>query len=196
MSTEGNVLVAGPEGPLHAAILRRLRADGFRAQPAEGIPPAPPPSFSPHALVILPASAPTAASAMLSLEDFVTSLDTALADMSQLAKAVLAARPQEPAGRLVLVADWAVSGLPGQTLASAVSGGLLGLARSWALELAPEGVTTNAVVIGPGVGQEGMRPDHDDVAHAISFFLDRRSSAISGQMLSVCGGRTPGLLPF
>lgn len=204
MSAKGDVLVAGPDSPLSAAVLRRLRAEGFRALPVSGScstgrpVPSAPSDFTAHGLVILPAVPPPATSQTLALEGFVAELDSALAELAQFTKTVLEARPGRPEGRLVLVADWAVSGLAGRTAAAAVSGGLVGLARSWALELAPEGVTANAVVVGPEASTErdGGSPNADDVAHAVAFFLDRRSSGVSGQVLSVCGGRTPGLLPF
>jgi NAD(P)-dependent dehydrogenase (short-subunit alcohol dehydrogenase family) len=105
----------------------------------------------------------------------------------------------------VLLLDWAVTAAPGRTAASAVSGGLLGLARSWSLEFAPLGVAANAVVAGPDAGADPVfdpteeswlirRPTPEDVAHAVSFFLDPRSMAITGQVLMVCGGRTAGRL--
>lgn len=84
-------------------------------------------------------------------------------------------------------------------------GGLLGLTRSWALELAPSGITVNAVVAGAGVvGSDwdrslppiGRHLTEEDVAHAVAFFLDERSGAINGQVLFVCGGRTPGIIPI
>jgi NAD(P)-dependent dehydrogenase (short-subunit alcohol dehydrogenase family) len=95
-------------------------------------------------------------------------------------------------------------GLPGATTASAVTGGLIGLARSWALELGPEGITVNAVVAGAGVeGSDweqalppiGHHPTDDEVAHAVTFFLDERSGGVNGQVLFVCGGLTPGIMP-
>jgi NAD(P)-dependent dehydrogenase (short-subunit alcohol dehydrogenase family) len=33
----------------------------------------------------------------------------------------------------------------------------------------------------------------DDIAHAVAFFLDERSSFITGQVLYACGGITVGL---
>lgn len=214
MSSQGDVLVTGPEAPLTTAIVARLTSDGFRAVQAElteppawlaadagddGLePPAHwPADFSPHALVSVPAVPPAAACDDVSLDVFLQTLDDALADMAQIAKAVLQSRPPEPGGRVVLVCDWAVAGLSRQTTAAALSGGLLGLARSWALELAPDGVTSNAVVVGPDVTTaSNTGPSPEDVAHAVAFFLHPRSAAIAGQVLSVCGGRTPGLLPF
>ena len=88
------------------------------------------------------------------------------------------------------------------------------MTRVWALELGQHGITVNA--IGPGpirtelfdranppgsprtqaivdsvpVKRVGMP---EDVAQAVSFFLDRRSGFTTGQMLYVCGGMTVGV---
>jgi hypothetical protein len=39
------------------------------------------------------------------------------------------------------------------------------------------------------------RPRAEHVAHAVACVLDPRAAASSGQVLSVCGGRTPGSIP-
>ena len=88
------------------------------------------------------------------------------------------------------------------------------MARTWALELAPHGVTVNVVAPGPisgtamfqetlptGDGNEAKlaasipvrrlgRPD--DVAHAVMFFAAAESGFITGQTLFVCGGSSVG----
>jgi NAD(P)-dependent dehydrogenase (short-subunit alcohol dehydrogenase family) len=81
-------------------------------------------------------------------------------------------------------------------------GGLLSLTRTWALEFAADGITANAIGPGP-VDTETFRLNNapatiagvleaipmkrlavaDDVAQAVSFFLDARSGYITGQML-------------
>ena len=90
-------------------------------------------------------------------------------------------------------------------------GGLLSLTRTWALEFAADGITANAIGPGP-VDTETFRRNNapatiagvleakrlavaDDVAQAVSFFLDARSGYITGQMLHVCGGQTLGVQP-
>jgi 3-oxoacyl-[acyl-carrier protein] reductase len=87
------------------------------------------------------------------------------------------------------------------------------MTKTWALEEAGNGITVNAVGPGPidtdmlravqpvgspereayiktiPVGRVGAP---DDIANAVSFFLDRRSGFVTGQVLFVCGGLTVG----
>jgi 3-oxoacyl-[acyl-carrier protein] reductase len=118
-------------------------------------------------------------------------------------------------GRIVLVSSRAVLGLPKRTSYSATKAAMLGLARTWALELAPDGITVNVVAPGPiktanfhGEIPEGS-PQVDrviqsipvkrlgqpeDVARAVMFFADRDAGFITGQVLYVCGGTSVGTL--
>ena len=118
-------------------------------------------------------------------------------------------------GRVVLVSSRAVLGLPTRTSYSATKAGMLGMARTWALELAPQGITVNVVAPGPietdnfhsiiprgspqvdriaqsipvkRLGQAG------DVARAVLFFADRENGFVTGQVLYVCGGTSVGSL--
>jgi 3-oxoacyl-[acyl-carrier protein] reductase len=118
-------------------------------------------------------------------------------------------------GRVVLVSSRAVLGLPTRTAYSASKAGMLGLARTWALELAPQGITVNVVAPGPietdnfhsviprgspqvekiaqaipvkRLGQAG------DVARAVLFFAHRDNGFVTGQVLYVCGGTSVGTL--
>jgi len=118
-------------------------------------------------------------------------------------------------GRIVLVSSRAVLGLPTRTAYSATKSAMLGLARTWALELAPHGITVNVVAPGPiktanfhGVIPEGSPQvdrvvqsipvkrlgQPDDVARAVLFFADRDAGFITGQVLYVCGGTSVGTL--
>lgn len=119
-------------------------------------------------------------------------------------------------GRIVLVSSRAVVGLANRTAYASTKAGMLGLARTWALELAPLKVTANVVLPGPiaetemfdGVVPPGSersaslaaaipagrlgRPE--DVARAALFFLDRDNGYVTGQTLYVCGGTSVGSL--
>ncbi|HEX7053985.1 MAG TPA: SDR family oxidoreductase [Burkholderiales bacterium] len=118
-------------------------------------------------------------------------------------------------GRVVLVSSRAVLGLPTRTAYSATKSAMLGLARTWALELAPHGITVNVVAPGPiktanfhGVIPEGSPQvdrviqsipvkrlgQPDDVARAVLFFADREAGFVTGQVLYVCGGTSVGTL--
>lgn len=134
--------------------------------------------------------------------------------------AILATQAALPAmraarfGRIVNISSRAVQGRPNRTVYSMTKGALLAMTRTWALELAADGITANAIGPGP-VDTETFRRNNapaiianvlgaipmkrlamaDDVAQAVSFFLDARSGFITGQMLHVCGGQTLGLQP-
>lgn len=118
-------------------------------------------------------------------------------------------------GRIVLVSSRAVLGLPTRTSYSATKAGMLGMARTWALELAPDGITVNVVAPGPiktanfhSVIPEGSPQvekvaqaipvkrlgQPEDVARAILFFADRDAGFVTGQVLYVCGGTSVGTL--
>jgi NAD(P)-dependent dehydrogenase (short-subunit alcohol dehydrogenase family) len=128
-----------------------------------------------------------------------------------LAQAALPAMKAARYGRIVLVASRAVLGVPMRTVYSATKAGMLGLARTWALELAPLGITVNVVAPGPirtamfhSIVPEGGAEklaqaipvrrlgEPDDVARAVLFFADRDAGFVTGQLLYVCGGASVG----
>lgn len=116
-------------------------------------------------------------------------------------------------GRIVMNASRVVLGKEARTIYSATKGALQSMARTWALELAEHGITVNCVAPGPiatSAFWQNNPPDSErarriidniplrrmgqpeDVAQAVSFFCDERSSFITGQTLFVCGGVTVG----
>jgi NAD(P)-dependent dehydrogenase (short-subunit alcohol dehydrogenase family) len=131
---------------------------------------------------------------------------------------VQAALPQMRAaqfGRVVLVSSRAALGAVTRTAYSATKAGMIGMLRTWALELAPEGITVNAVAPGPirtdmfydviAKGSERERAlaaaipvkrlgEPADVARAVTFLTDPANSYITGQVLYVCGGSSIGSL--
>jgi NAD(P)-dependent dehydrogenase (short-subunit alcohol dehydrogenase family) len=138
-----------------------------------------------------------------------------LAAAITLTQAALPAMKEAGFGRVVLVSSRAVLGLPTRTSYSATKAGMLGMARTWALELAPMGITVNVVAPGPietdnfyGVIPKGSPQvervaqaipikrlgQPDDVARAVLFFADRDAGFVTGQVLYVCGGTSVGTL--
>jgi NAD(P)-dependent dehydrogenase (short-subunit alcohol dehydrogenase family) len=88
--------------------------------------------------------------------------------------------------------DWL--GAPGQSEQAAIGGGLVSAVRSLALEYGRRAITVNLVVGLPEHDPptvEGLLPwpvSTNDLAAATEFFLDRRSSYITGQVLYCCAG--------
>ena len=163
-----------------------------------------------NAGVIRPALLPE-----VQLEDFQALANLHLSAAIVLAQAMLPAMKAASFGRIVLVSSRAVLGLPTRTSYSATKAGMLGLARTWALELAPHGITVNVVAPGPirtanfhSIVPEGSPQvervaqaipvkrlgEPDDVARAVLFFADRDAGFVTGQVLYVCGGTSVGTL--
>ena len=118
-------------------------------------------------------------------------------------------------GRVMFNASRAALGAPTRTAYSASKAGMIGMARTWALELAPHGITVNVVAPGPvqtdnfwgiipkesereaalakriPVGRLGQV---EDVTNAFLFFCDPANSFVTGQTLFVCGGSSIGTL--
>jgi NAD(P)-dependent dehydrogenase (short-subunit alcohol dehydrogenase family) len=149
------------------------------------------------------------------IEDFDALVNLHLGAAVLLVQAALPAMRAAKFGRVVLVSSRAVLGLATRTSYSATKAGMLGLARTWALELAPQGITVNVVAPGPirtanfhGIVPEGS-PQVDkiaeaipvkrlgeagDVARAVLFFADQDAGFVTGQVLYVCGGTSVGTL--
>ena len=149
------------------------------------------------------------------LEDFGALVNVHLAAAIILVQAALPTMKNAKFGRVVLVSSRAVLGLATRTSYSATKAGMLGMARTWALELAPHGVTVNVVAPGPiqtanfhSIVPEGSPQverviqtipvkrlgQPDDVARAVMFFAERDAGFITGQVLYVCGGTSVGSL--
>jgi NAD(P)-dependent dehydrogenase (short-subunit alcohol dehydrogenase family) len=133
----------------------------------------------------------------------------------QLTQACLPAMKAAGFGRIVLLRSRGALGLATRTSYAATKAGMLGMARTWALELAPFGITVNVVSPGPIQTDmfHGVVPVGDpkvaqiaagipvkrlgqpaDVAHAVRFFVDERAAFTTGQVLYVCGGTSVGSL--
>jgi 3-oxoacyl-[acyl-carrier protein] reductase len=139
-----------------------------------------------------------------------------LAAAVHLVQAVLPGMLHRGFGRIVTIASRAALGAANRTAYSATKAAIVGMTRTWALELAPHGITANVVAPGP-IGGTGMfhavipkgsaREEDlanaipvkrlgrtDDVARAVMFFADRANGYVTGQTLFVCGGSSVGML--
>jgi NAD(P)-dependent dehydrogenase (short-subunit alcohol dehydrogenase family) len=151
-----------------------------------------------------------------SIEDLAAVMDVNLRSAVLAAQALLPAMRDAGFGRIVNIASRAALGKELRTAYAASKAGLIGLTRTWALELASQGITVNAIGPGPIATDLFRRanPDNsprtraiidgvpvkrlgtpEDVAHAASFFLDDRAGFVTGQVVYVCGGLTVGLAP-
>jgi 3-oxoacyl-[acyl-carrier protein] reductase len=149
------------------------------------------------------------------LEDLDALAELHLGCAIQLVQAALPAMKARRFGRIVLLSSRAALGLATRTSYSATKAGMLGMARTWALELAPDGITVNVVAPGPirtdmfyDVVEKGSEQEQrlaasipvrrlgvaEDVTRAVSFFADPENSFVTGQVLYVCGGTSVGSL--
>jgi 3-oxoacyl-[acyl-carrier protein] reductase len=116
-------------------------------------------------------------------------------------------------GRIVNLSSTAALGNLGEANYAAAKAGVQGLTKTLAIELGRYGITANAVapgfvetamtaevaarvgmtfedmkqqaIAGTVVGRVGQP---EDIAHAVSFFVDARSGYVTGQVLYVAGG--------
>lgn len=161
-----------------------------------------------NAGVIRPALLPD-----VKLEDLDALVNLHLKAALILLQAALPAMKAAGYGRVVLVSSRAVLGLPTRTSYATTKAGMLGMARTWALELASQGITVNVVAPGPietdnfysvvprGEGERVAQAipvkrlgQPGDVARAVMFFADRAAGFVTGQVLYVCGGTSVGSL--
>lgn len=147
------------------------------------------------------------------LEDFDLLMHLNVRSALMCTQALMPAMRAQGHGRIVMNASRVVLGKEARTLYSATKGALQAMARTWALELAADGITVNCVAPGPIATTafwENNPPDSaqarriidniplqrmgtpEDVANAVSFFCAPESSFVTGQTLFVCGGVTVG----
>jgi NAD(P)-dependent dehydrogenase (short-subunit alcohol dehydrogenase family) len=107
-------------------------------------------------------------------------------------------------GRIVLLGSRTATGVAGKSQYAATKAALLGLARSWAMELVERRVTVNVVAPGPtdtpmltdpGRATTPPRPPPlgrfirpAEVAALTAFLLGPDGGMITGQQLVMCGG--------
>lgn len=139
--------------------------------------------------------------------DWENMISTNLSGAFYLCRAVLPYFIHRKSGRIINISSmWGETGGSCEVHYSAAKAGLIGLTKALAKEVAPSGITVNAV--SPGVINTEMvtklgkdtvdmlREEipvmrlgtPEDVATAVSFLCDDRASYITGQVLSVNGG--------
>jgi 3-oxoacyl-[acyl-carrier protein] reductase len=144
-------------------------------------------------------------------DDHLAQLDFFVKSPVLLGRAVLAGMRERRWGRIIQI-DSEVADLPppGRSAYVTAKAAQIGLMRSWARELAPQGITVNAVAPGfiPVERHTDVDPEvrdaylasvpaarmgiPEDVAQAVSFFASDEAGFITGQRLVVDGGRGLG----
>ena len=140
-------------------------------------------------------------------EDWDTVLDTDLASVFRLSKAVLRGMMKARTGRIISIASIVgVTGNPGQANYAAAKAGMIGFTKSLAREVGSRNITAN--VVAPGFidtdmtraltdAQRSALQDQiplarlglpADVAAAVAFLASAEASYITGETLHVNGG--------
>jgi 3-oxoacyl-[acyl-carrier protein] reductase len=130
-------------------------------------------------------------------------------------RAVLPNMKKNRYGKIVNIGSRAGLGKEERTVYAATKAGLIGVTRTWALELARHNITVNYVGPGPIETEFFMAnntPEQTrailstvplkrmgkpgDVANLVSFLASDEASFITGQSIFICGGITVGLVHF
>ena len=169
--------------------------------------------FAPTTIVHNAGAIRAASLAHVQLSDLDALVELHLGSAIALVQSALPAMRAAHFGRIVLISSRAALGLPTRTAYSATKAGLIGMARTWSLELGPEGITANVVAPGPirtamfhdviTAGSEREKElaasvpvrrlgEADDVARAVSYFANPGNGFVTGQVLYVCGGTSVG----
>jgi NAD(P)-dependent dehydrogenase (short-subunit alcohol dehydrogenase family) len=120
-------------------------------------------------------------------------------------------------GKIINIGSRVSLGKTDRTVYAATKAGLIGVTRTWALELAPYNINVNYVGPGPIATEmfKSVNPPEsektkaiiraiplrrmgqpEDVANLISFLASDEASFITGQAIFICGGITVGLAHY
>ena len=131
-------------------------------------------------------------------------IDTSLQGMYAVTKLVLTPMLLNRYGRIVnMVSLSGLKGMPGQVNYSAAKGGMIGATKALAQEIAKRNITVNAIA--PGFIKTDMTEElnekdlakmipmqrfgtAEEVADLVDFLVSKKSSYITGQVISINGG--------
>ncbi len=206
-----------------AEVARAIREDGGTAgafaadvtdeRQVAGLVTAVAASLGPIDVLVLNATGPQpdAPLADVAWPDHLAQLDFFVKSPVLLGRAVLPAMLARRCGRIIQIdSEVADRPPPGRSAYATAKSAQAGLARSWARELAPAGITVNMVAPGfipverhADVPAEiraaylasvpaGRMGTPEDIAHAVSFLASAEAGFITGQRIVVDGGRSLG----
>lgn len=152
----------------------------------------------------------------LELDEWHDVIDTNLTSTFLATKACIPVMREQSYGRIVLISSitGVLTGYPGLSHYSASKAGMLGFMRTAALELAPFGVTINAIEPGSirtegldALGQDalaamvrniplGSLGEPEDIAYTALFLASDGARFITGQTVVVDGGQTLPEIPL
>ncbi len=118
-------------------------------------------------------------------------------------------------GRIIFISSRGVLGLATRTNYAATKAGQIGITRTWALELAKDGITVNCIAPGPvatDMFHELIPTESEqktriaesvpvkrlgtpaDIGRVVKFLCEEESDFITGQTWYICGGASLGAL--
>ena len=132
-------------------------------------------------------------------------------------QAVIQTMKKNRYGKIINIGSRASLGKELRTVYSATKAGLIGVTRTWALELGQYNINVNYIGPGPIATElfKSVNPENspktrailngiplkrigqpEDVANLVSFLASDEASFITGQAIFICGGLTVGMIHY